>query len=145
MKLLIDANLSPRVAAALRHAGYQACHVIDIDLACASDAEILALAAEHECVIVSSDSDFGAILARQRRTTPSFVLLRHLNELNPEEQAALLLANLPVLAEPLTVGAVATVLRDRIRLRPLPFHPAGPPAPDADTARDSKAMPWHGG
>jgi predicted nuclease of predicted toxin-antitoxin system len=134
VKLLIDANLSPRVAAALRRAGYQACHVIDVDLACASDTQILAWAAEQERVIVSSDSDFGAILARQRRTTPSFVLLRHLNDLTPEEQAALLLANLPALAEALTAGAVATVLRDRIRLRPLPFHPAGPSAPDTDPA-----------
>ena len=134
MKLLIDANLSPRVAVALQRAGYEACHVVDVDLACASDTLIVAWAAEHDRVIVSSDSDFGAILARQHRSAPSFVLLRHLNDLTPEQQAALLLANLPALAEALTAGAVATVLRDRIRLRPLPFHPAGPQAAGEDTA-----------
>lgn len=129
MKLLIDANLSPRVSAVLQRAGYDACHVGDVGLACASDTQIVAWAAEHEHIIVSSDSDFGAILARQRRAAPSFVLLRHLNDLAPEQQAALLLANLPTLAEALTAGAVATVLRDRIRLRSLPFQSKGPPTP----------------
>jgi len=132
VKLLIDANLSPRVAVALQRAGYDACHVVDVDLACASDTQIVAWAAEHEHVIVSSDSDFGAILARQRRAAPSFVLFRHLNDLAPEQQAALLLANLPALTEALTAGAVVTMLRDRIRLRPLPFHPAGPHAANED-------------
>jgi len=31
-------------------------------------------------VIVSSDTDFGALLARHDRATPSFVLLRHVND-----------------------------------------------------------------
>jgi hypothetical protein len=62
------------------------------------------------------------------------VLLRHLNGLSPEQQAALLLANLPAITEELTAGAVATVLRDRIRLRLLSFRSAESPARDPDTS-----------
>ncbi len=124
MRLLIDANLSPRVAALLRAAGHDTRHVVDVGLGTASDADILAWAADHDHVVVSSDSDFSALLARHRRANPSFVLLRHLNELTPDRQAALLLANLPGLAADLAAGAVVTFSRDRVRIRSLPFHPA---------------------
>lgn len=40
MRLLLDANLSPRVAEALRTTGYDAVHVIDLDLVRATDDEI---------------------------------------------------------------------------------------------------------
>ncbi len=122
MRLLIDANLSPRVAARLRDASYDAQHVVDVGLGTATDADIVTWATDHEQIIVSSDSDFSAILARQRRTRPSFVLLRHLNELAPDQQAELLLANLPGVTDDLAAGAVVTILRDRMRIRALPFH-----------------------
>ncbi|MDZ7576621.1 MAG: DUF5615 family PIN-like protein [Candidatus Nanopelagicales bacterium] len=45
MKLLVDANLSPRVAAALAEAGYDASHVADHGLLTASDEVIIEPAA----------------------------------------------------------------------------------------------------
>jgi len=42
VQLLIDANLSPRVAARLRDHGHDAVHVADIGLLSASDKVILA-------------------------------------------------------------------------------------------------------
>ncbi|KLL12526.1 DUF5615 family PIN-like protein [Protofrankia coriariae] len=122
MRVLVDANLSPRVAAALRKAGYEASHVVDVELGTATDVDIVTWATEHDHIIISSDSDFSAILARQRRAAPSFVLLRHLNGLTPDQQADLLLANLPQVEDDLTAGAVVTLLRDRIRVRFLPFR-----------------------
>lgn len=124
MRLLIDANLSPRVAARLRDGGHDACHVVDVGLGSASDGEILEWAGSEDRIIVSSDSDFGALLARFGGVKPSFVLLRHLNQLTPDRQAELLLANLPSVADDLSAGAVVTFLRDRIRVRSLPFRPA---------------------
>jgi predicted nuclease of predicted toxin-antitoxin system len=73
VKLIIDANLSPRIAAALHQAGYETCHVIDVDLGSATDDQILAWAADNDRVIISSDTDFSAILAHQHRHKPSFV------------------------------------------------------------------------
>ena len=37
MRLLIDANLSPRVAEGLRFAGYDAVHVVDFTMVTATD------------------------------------------------------------------------------------------------------------
>ncbi|WP_131764734.1 DUF5615 family PIN-like protein [Candidatus Protofrankia californiensis] len=122
MKLLIDANLSPRVAARLADGGFTASHVIDVGLGAATDTAITAWAIEHDHIVVSSDSDFSAILARTGGAKPSFVLLRHLNELSPDQQADLLLANLSQVKDDLGAGAVVTFVRDRMRVRSLPFR-----------------------
>ena len=45
MKLLTDANLSPRVAEALRASGFDAVHVVHLDLVTASDEAIFDRAA----------------------------------------------------------------------------------------------------
>jgi predicted nuclease of predicted toxin-antitoxin system len=121
VRLLVDADLSPGVAGRLREAGHDALHVLDADLATASDQEIVDYAAQESRVIVSSDTDFGMILAVQDRSSPSFILLRHLNDLDPDGQFTLLAANLPSIEEALTQGAVATLSRKHLRVRRLPF------------------------
>jgi predicted nuclease of predicted toxin-antitoxin system len=121
VRLLIDANLSPRVATALADAGHDVVHVFEIGLADASDQSILARAESEGRVIVSSDSDFGALLSRHHRATPSFVLLRHVNDLTPSEQATLLIAGLANVESELQEGAVVSFARGRVRTRRLPF------------------------
>src|ERR1022692_1687229 len=75
MRLLIDANLSPRVAAGLRSAGLDARHVADAGLVTAADEAILEHAAANDLVIISADSDFGELLAASPgATSPSFWL-----------------------------------------------------------------------
>jgi len=91
MRLLIDANLSPRVAVALSKAGLESVHVCDAGLLTAPDGSILDHAVANALVIVSADSDFGELLAASRGATrPSAVLLRAADRLTPDEQAALL-------------------------------------------------------
>jgi predicted nuclease of predicted toxin-antitoxin system len=124
VRLLVDANLSPVVSARLREAGHEAIHVFDVGFEQASDEAIVEYALEHDYVIVSADTDFAAILARLDRAKPSFVLLRHVNEMTPEQHAALLRANLDALAEDLEAGAVASFARGTIRVRRLPFASA---------------------
>ncbi len=70
---------------------------------------------------MSSDTDFGALLARFDRTRPSFVLLRHGNELTPDAQADLLLTALVDAAAELEAGAVVSVSPGHLRARRLPF------------------------
>jgi len=48
------------------------------------------------------------------------VLLRSSDQLGPPEQAALILANLPQLADDLDAGAIASISRSRVRVRNLP-------------------------
>jgi predicted nuclease of predicted toxin-antitoxin system len=113
VRLLIDANLSPKVAA-LRKAGLESVHVGDVGLLTAPDQAILDYAAVNALVIVSADSDFGELLAAARGATrPSVVLLRSADRLTSDEQAALLAANLPVVADDLEAGAIVTIARGR--------------------------------
>ncbi|MCJ7437144.1 MAG: DUF5615 family PIN-like protein [Acidimicrobiia bacterium] len=121
MRFLVDANLSPLVAAALNAAGHDAVHVFERDLGEATDQTVLEAARVDDRVIISTDTDFGALLARHRHDKPSFILLRHVNGLSPDQHARLLLANLDAIAEELNAGAVITFSRSRIRVRRLPI------------------------
>ena len=121
MRFLVDANLSPRVAAALNHAGFDAVHVFDQRLGEASDNAILEAAFADDRTIISSDTDFGALLALHDRRKPSFVLLRHINDLTSDQHAQLLIANVLAVADDLEAGAVVTIDRTRIRVRRLPI------------------------
>lgn len=111
MRLLVDQNLARRVAAALRDAGHDAVHVAERGLSAADDREVLAVAVEEQRVIVSEDTDFGALLAHAGAAAPSFVLLRAAAEpLSPERQATLLIANLPAVEDELAAGCHRRVL-----------------------------------
>ena len=64
MRFLVDANLSPRVAEWLRSQGHEAVHVFDRGLTQAGDHPILEEAATRWQILLTSDLDFGEILAR---------------------------------------------------------------------------------
>lgn len=121
MKLLVDANLSPKVAVSLCEAGFEATHVVDHGLVTASDEEISSFAIEHGQVIISADSDFATMLALGGGIAPSLILLRSADLLTPAGQSSLLAANLPQVQEDLEVGAVVTIARGHIRVRRLPL------------------------
>ena len=124
MKLLIDNALSPRVAGGLLAGGYQAVHVGQLSMANASDEAIFQWCLVNDYVIVSSDTDFGTLLAQRQAERPSVLLLRRISQRRPEAQIELLLANLPAIIEPLEVGSIVVVEENRIRVRPLPIHGA---------------------
>lgn len=121
MKLLLDANLSPEIARLLKEAGHDAIHVSEIGLLSAPDPAIMEAAAQERRVLLTADADFGALLALGSRATPSVVLLRSADHLRPSEQAELLAANLPLIAEDLEKGVIASLTRDRLRVRELPI------------------------
>ncbi len=83
MNLLVDANLSPAVAAQLRDAGYDAVHVIDVGLATAIDPDIVDHAEDQGLVIVTVDTDFPMLIALRRASSPSVVLLRGATSSHP--------------------------------------------------------------
>lgn len=121
MKLLLDANLSPEVGRRLKEAGHDAIHVADIGLLTATDPVILQAAAKEERVLLTADSDFGALLALGSLASPSVLLLRSADHLRPAEQAELIAINLPSISAELARGAIASLTRDRLRVRELPI------------------------
>jgi predicted nuclease of predicted toxin-antitoxin system len=120
MRFLVDEALSHRVAELLRAGGHDCVHLSDPELLGEPDERVMAAAAADGRVIVSLDTDFGELLARGRHPGPSVVLPRKAPH-HPEQQARIILAVAAEMEEPLTTGAVAVVIGDRIRLRMLPI------------------------
>ena len=109
-----------RLAEQLRAAGHLATHVREVGLASAADNAIFACAAREDDIIISADTDFGALLAAWPENKPSFIRFRRTDR-RPEAQAQLLLANLPTIQPALDQGAVVIFDQTRIRVRALPF------------------------
>ena len=123
MKLLLDQNQSPLLVGLLAAEGHDTVHVRDVTLATAPDESVMAFAAESGRVVVSGDTDFGELLARSNATAPSVLLFRRQGQRRAAEIAALLIANLPTIADDLDGGAIVVFDNDRIRVRALPLNP----------------------
>ncbi|WP_420617863.1 DUF5615 family PIN-like protein [Candidatus Poriferisocius sp.] len=121
MKFLIDQNRSPHLAELLRDSGHDAVHTSELGRERAEDRELLLLAAEEGRIVVSGDTDFGALLAVLRATLPSVILFRARNMPRAEQQAAVILRHLDDIAKDLDQGAILVITDDRIRVRHLPL------------------------
>ena len=119
MRLLLDECLSTRLTPILARAGHDVTHVTDIGLGGNPDQDVLDAARTDGRVLVSADTDFGELLARQDTALPSLVLFRQGNR-TPEHQAATLLANLDEITDDLDAGAIVVFTNDSIRIRTLP-------------------------
>ena len=121
MKFLIDNNLSPLLADALKAAGHDAVHLRDLRMQAATDHVVPEHARADERILVSADTDFGGLLVRSGASTPSVILIRRLSGRRGAEQAAIILANLDQVAEDLTAGAIVVLHEDSLRVRRLPM------------------------
>lgn len=72
-------------------------------------------------MLVSADTDFGALLHRSGAAAPSAVLVRTAANRHPAAQAQLPLDNLPAVETALEAGALVVFEDTRIRVRDLPF------------------------
>lgn len=122
MKLLIDNALSPRVAEGLRTSGFDVVHVRDFHLESATDEEVFRFAEDQGRVIISADTDFGALLALRKQASPSFVLVRKDAGNRPDQILALLVRYLPEVERDLEQGAIITISDYNIRVRRLPIQ-----------------------
>src|SRR5690606_28412021 len=95
MRFLVDNALSPRLAEALRLAGHDAVHVGDYVMGTASDEAIFERALAERRIIVSVDTDFGRIVALRQTSQPSVIVFRWPALRWPNDQASVLLNNMP--------------------------------------------------
>lgn len=100
--------------------GHDAVAVREVGLSEAPDSQIVDYAVDTDRIVVSHDTDFGALLALSRRTKPSFILFRSSDPVTPDEQANLIASNLETFADELGQGAIVVFARGRLRIRRLP-------------------------
>lgn len=120
VKVLLDVNLSRRVAAELRRAGVIVHLVVDEMDPRSPDETVIEWAAHQGAVIVSRDQDFSAILAIRERTGPSLINLR-VAEVDPARLAGLIAATIKTFSEDLSAGAVITLDDRHARIHRLPL------------------------
>ena len=121
MKLLVDMNLSPRWVGVLVDAGIDAAHWSTLGAGNAPDSEIMAYAKVNDCIVLTHDLDFGAILAANHGKKPSVVQIRA-EDVSPQAIGKYVITALRQMATELDEGALLTVDTNRTRLRVLPFQ-----------------------
>ena len=121
MRFLVDENLSRRLVTALAIAGHDVVHVADLGPEVCPGWDLLKAARARGRTIISSDTDFGTLLAEERASAPSMILMRRLSNRRADELSALILANLDDVADALEQGAVIVIEETRIRVRLLPL------------------------
>jgi predicted nuclease of predicted toxin-antitoxin system len=120
LRLLLDMNLSLRLAAELQAEGYDCVHVVERGAGAASDTDIAAIARQERRCLVTADLDFADLAALSRSIDPSVLILR-LRDTRPALMLARITVALSRCTEPLTSGAIVIVEEHRLRVRRLPL------------------------
>ena len=120
MKILLDQGIPRGAAAALRDAGFDAVHTGECDLSTAPDSRILSIARQQQRIIVSLDSDFHMLMARENATSPSVIRIRQ-EGLGAEAAADLILSVLETCKDDLLRGALISATQRQVRVRLLPL------------------------
>jgi predicted nuclease of predicted toxin-antitoxin system len=94
---LVDAQLPPSLAEALRKAGCQAVHVIDLGLLAATDQQIWDEAISRSAVLVTKDRDFP--LRRAARSDGPAILWVRVGNITNRKLIELVLRALPAIID----------------------------------------------
>ncbi len=109
MRFLVDNALSPVL-------------VRTLELHRSEDILIFERAAAEDRILVSADTDFGALLAARTVRKPSVIQFRGQGSRRPDALAHTILSNLSQLTESLESGSIVTFEPSRVRVRALPIN-----------------------
>lgn len=121
MRLILDMNVSPRLASLLVAHGIDASHWSEHGPARALDQSIAETAVHLGASIVTHDLDFGALLAAADTRRPSVIQIRT-DDLSVERLLDRLLIVCSDFEPEIAAGALITLDLDNTRVRLLPIH-----------------------
>ena len=76
LKLLLDQGIPAEAALHFRQLGYDCWHVSEIGMQQAEDEQIMSVAQERGCVVITLEADFHSLLAVRGLCGPSVIRLR---------------------------------------------------------------------
>ena len=120
MKILVDMNLSPLWAGFLTGNEIEAVHWSSIGLPDATDSEIMIYAKTYNFSVLTTDLDFGFILAITQGKKPSVIQLRT-GALNPDKIGNIVISAIKLLADDIEKGALVTIHQHKTRVTMLPL------------------------
>ena len=120
MRFLANMGISPATVSFLCQAGHDAQHLHEQSLDGMDDTSILEKARQENRIVLTSDLDFGDLLAASGDDLPSVVIFR-LHDMRPENVNHHLSQLLIRHAAELERGAVVSVTEHRFRIRRLPI------------------------
>ncbi len=121
MRFLADMGISPSMVNELRAHGHDAVHLRELGMQRASDKRVLAKALSEERIVLTSDLDFGYLMAISGLKLPSIVIFR-LSDMRPDNVAAHLHRVIDRLSVELAAGCVVAVSDTSFRARRLPIR-----------------------
>lgn len=120
MRFLADMGISPVTVDWLRRLGHDALHLREQGLERLPDEVVIEKALVEGRVVLTSDLDFGYLMALSGAALPSVVLFR-LSDMRPSNVAAHLEVVLRRFPSELCAGSIVVVRESAIRLRRLPI------------------------
>ncbi|MEZ4863709.1 MAG: DUF5615 family PIN-like protein [Caldilineaceae bacterium] len=120
MRILIDMNLTPAWVQFFVQHQIEAVHWSSIGPITELDSVIMEYAQTHHYVILTNDLDFGTLLARAKRHTPSVILIRA-RLLIPRTIGKIILSVITEHQSAIEAGALLVVDEYRHKLRLLPI------------------------
>ena len=120
MIVLLDMNIPLKYSSLLADRGIQSLRWSDIGAPNASDKEIMAYARENNCIVLTCDLDFSAILSATHDQKPSVAQIRA-SVLHAERAVDLVASALIQNADEMDKGAILSIDSKKARLRLLPL------------------------
>jgi predicted nuclease of predicted toxin-antitoxin system len=121
MKFLADMGISPKTVDFLRNLGHDAVHLHEEGLDRLSDSAILDKARGEGRVLLTSDLDFGELIAASGASLPSVIIFR-LRDMRSVNVNRHLYEVADHHTEALDEGAIISLTEGRIRVRSLPIE-----------------------